>query len=152
MSSRTEQELRRRSSTDLLIPLPSLEVPKVLDWVRCGTSINCAAGAVGESGLCAGARPAFPMPSQGHVRPPQDASALTRCQISSLPEKSTQNVDPHGRTIIRPPSGPPPSAFVLEPSHVQPSPPITTVAQGGIAERPEEPAKYIFELPKLTLS
>ena len=48
--------------------------------------------------------------------------------------------------MIRPFPGPPPvSAFVLEPS-----PPAPVHTLGGVGERPEEPAKYIFELPKLT--
>ena len=132
-----------------------------------------------ETGLSAGARqelealglavilrgPVFSMPVQGCVRPPQDtnhSSVLSqdpRFQTprSSLPERSTRNVDAHeypvspGGTIIRPPPGPPPSsAWVLEPDQMEPSPPVTTVTQTEVSERPEEPAKYISELPKLT--
>ena len=60
-----------------------------------------------------------------------------------------------GGTVIRPPPGPPPLSPrsvaavspVMTPAIGQPS--IGTGASGGVDSRPEEPAKYISELPKL---
>ena len=51
-------------------------------------------------------------------------------------------VTPRG-TVIRPPPGPPPETERAD----NRSPPVMLAPQGQ--ERPEEPAKYIFELPKL---
>ena len=112
----------------------------ILDVVRKGKG-GFEAGGTGQP---------LPRDSGGSSVPSQDLRFQT--PRSSVPERMGMGFDAQGYpvspggTVIKPPPLPP-----QERAEFLPGPARAPVPSGsnGLGERPEEPAKYIFEIPKL---